>query len=148
MDRYTIELLKTMLCRELDEIARQSITSHQDLDIVKDLIESLKNLEEIEMNSMELYPEPGMDMRRYSQRGSNYRMGNSYNYYDGNSYARGEGGNNTGNSRMNEAYAMNRGYSGMGNKEEILKELRRMMQETSDDKVRSAILDCISKMEK
>ena len=150
MDRYTSEALKTILCRELDEYARSGIKNHQDLDIVKDLLESLKNLEKIEMNSMDM--DSGMD--EYNMRGGNsYRMGNytrgnSYNNYTRNSYARGSdmGGNNS--YRYYDPYMMERGYSGTGTKEEIMKELHQMVQDTSDEEVKRSILDCISKMEK
>lgn len=154
MDRYTMETLKTVLCTELDIIARRGINSHQDLDITKDLLESLRNLEEIEKNSMNNLYEMGMgaDMRKYSQRGNNYKMGdysqgNSYNYYDGNSYARGNGGNPDGNSNRYYDSHMDRGYSG-ASKHEVVEELHQMVKNTSDEDVKKLILDCISKMEK
>ena len=62
MEKYTIDALKAMLCKELDESVTKGIKTHDDLDIVKDLTETLKNLEEIEMNSMAKTEE----MRGYS----------------------------------------------------------------------------------
>lgn len=149
MDKYIADAIEAMLCRELDDIVRHGIKSHQDLDDVKDSVETIKNLAKIE--SMGGYIEGGIDMREYSQRGSNYRMGNyaqgnSYNnYYGRDSYARGDMGGNP--NRMYEPYMM-KGYSGTGSKEEILEGLHQMVKDTSDEKIKTAVLDCISKMEK
>jgi len=44
MDKYTIGALKAMLCKELDEAVVRGIKTHEDLDIVKDVAETLKNL--------------------------------------------------------------------------------------------------------
>ena len=148
MDRYTIEALKAMLCRELDDVVRHGIRSHQDLDLVKDAADALKNLEELGMSSMDEYADMGLDMRKYSQRGNNYRMRNSYNYYDEDSYARSMQGGQGGNSNRMYPSMMARGYSRTGNKEDILQELHEIVENTSDDKVKSAVLECVSKMEK
>lgn len=162
MDRYTMEALRGMLCRELDEAVMRGIKTHQDLDVVKDATEAIKNLNEIEMNLMGESPEMGMgmDMRKYSQQNSNYArrnyaMDNSYNYYDegmfargGNSRGNGGGGGQGGSSRAYSPYMMARGYSGTGSKEEVLQELHQIVEEASDEKVKGAVLECVSKMEK
>lgn len=44
-------------------------------------------------------------------------------------------------------YAM-RGYSRTGSKEEMLHQLKQMMSEADDEKIRTAISEAISKMEK
>ncbi len=158
MDRYTMEALRGMLCRELDEAVMRGIKTHQDLDVVKDATEAIKNLNEIEMNLMNESPQMnmGMDMNRYSQQNGNYArrnyaQGNSYNYYDegmfargGNSRADGGGG---GNSRAYGPYMMARGYSGTGSKEEILQELHEIVENASDERVKNTVLECVSKME-
>lgn len=53
MDKYTIDALKAMLGKELDECVAKGIKSHEDLDIVKDLTTALKNLHKIEKYSNE-----------------------------------------------------------------------------------------------
>lgn len=157
MDRYTIDSIKAAICRELDEIAHKGLRTHEDLDITKDLVETYKNLEDIEMNSSEEYGNPDVDMRKYSQRGNNYRMGNysqrNYNtYYGRNSYTP---DNNMGMSMAdgnmpytNGNYLMGRSYTGPEEKSEVIKELHQMVQNTSDEQIKKSILDCISKMEK
>ena len=87
MEKYTIDALRAMLCKELDETVTRGIKTHEDLDIVKDSTEALKNLDKIEKNLMERNDE----MRGYSQ-----RRPMMYGYYDGNSYM-----NNEMNFKMN-----------------------------------------------
>ena len=48
MDKYTIDALKAMLWKELDAAVERGIKSHQDLDIVKDAAQTIKNLMKIE----------------------------------------------------------------------------------------------------
>ena len=48
MDKYTIDALKAMVGKELDECVAHGIKSHEDLDIVKDLTMVLRNLHKIE----------------------------------------------------------------------------------------------------
>lgn len=48
MEKKTIDTLRTMICGELEDIAKKGIVSHENLDILKDLLESAKNLEKIE----------------------------------------------------------------------------------------------------
>ena len=48
MEHRTINALHAMFCSELDDIIKQGITSHETLDIVKDLLMSEKNLMKIE----------------------------------------------------------------------------------------------------
>lgn len=48
MDKYTIDALKAMIGKELDECVAHGIKCHEDLDIVKDLTMTLKNLHNIE----------------------------------------------------------------------------------------------------
>lgn len=154
MDKYILDAADTMLCREVEEVIRRGISTHKDLDVIKDSFEAL-------YYSNELKKDVEGRMGEYSQRGygmGNYAQGNSYANYDMNSFARGgqggrsnaQGGNSGNSYLMYDPYmtAMNRGYSGTGSKEEILQELHQMARETTDEKIKSAVLDCISKMEK
>ena len=122
MEKKTMDTLRTMICGELEDIAKKgNLDSHDTLDVLKDLLESEKNLGKIEKYQMEKEEkekekEMGMDMG-YSQRkyyidadydprqpinsyarGGQGGQGNSYGYsmgnvYDGGSYARGMDGN-------------------------------------------------------
>lgn len=53
MDKYTIDALKAMVGKELDECVAHGIKSHEDLDIVKDLTWVMKNLKDIERHDWE-----------------------------------------------------------------------------------------------
>lgn len=48
----------------------------------------------------------------------------------------------------NPMYSMARGYSRTGSKEETLSELQKLMGETTDDKVKMALQEAITKMNK
>ena len=158
MEKKTIDTLRTMICGELEDIAKKGIVSHENLDILKDLLESAKNLEKIEKYQDEK-KEKEMDMG-YSQRKyyidadydprqpiNSYArggQGNSYGYsmgrvYDGGSYMnRNSYMYNPGYEPMS-MYSMAGGYSRHGNKQEMMTELQEMMDETQDMKVKEAI---------
>lgn len=157
MERKTVDALRVMICGELDEVAKQGTLTHESLDIVKDLLESLKNLKKIE----KLEDEKEERMMGYSQRSmgryyidGTYGNGNSYagNQYSMNSYARGGNSNAQGNSNYgfypmyeNSMYS-GRGYSRHGEKHEIIEKLQELMNETNDEKVRNSISEAINKM--
>ena len=151
------------------------------LDILKDLVETEKNLAKIEKydeekkEKEEVMKMDNMSMDRgYSQRkyyiDADYQPGampymRDNSYMDGNSYARGGRGGyrvyDMGNSYMDGGnsymyydprydggmYAR-RGYSRTSSKEEILGELKEMMREAGDEKIKSAISEVISKIDK
>ena len=191
METKTMDTLRVMLCGEIDEIAKKGNLSHETLDILKDLVETEKNLAKLEKYDEEKKEKEelmktgamgGMAMpvdRGYSQR--KYYIDADYqpygrggqSYMDGNSYARGgQGGNMRAGGNymmydMNDSYAdggnsylyydpryespmypmsRGRGYSRTGNKEDAMKELKELMQETNDEMVKSAISEAIEKM--
>lgn len=193
MEKKTMDTLRVMLCGEIDEIAKKGSLSHETLDILKDLVETEKNLAKLEkydeekkekeelmkmgaMNSMPV--DRGYSQRKYYIDADYQPYGQSYarggqSYMDGNSYARGgQGGNSRvggnymmydmngsyvdgGNSYMyydpryeSPMYPMSRGrgYSRTGNKEDAMKELKELMQETNDEMVKNAISEAIEKM--
>lgn len=168
MEKRTIETLRTMICGELEDIAKKGINSHENLDVLKDLLESAKNLEKIEKYQGEREEkEMGMD-RGYSQRkyyidadyqpgGMSYARGSRGMYDMGNSQrGMNYGYNNSydnGNSYMyydpKYDYPMARGYSRQSNtKEDMIKELQQMMNESTDEKIKMAIHEAINKMNK
>ena len=53
MEKKTIDALHGMLSAELDDMVKHGINTHEELDIVKDLLSSLKNLHKIERYMME-----------------------------------------------------------------------------------------------
>lgn len=191
MEKKTIDTLRVMLCGEIEDIAKKGTLSHETLDILKDLVETEKNLskiekydaekeekEEMKKMGMSMPMDSGYSQRKYYidadyQPGQSFARGNSY--MDGNSYARGGQGGNSymggnygmydmgnsyaqgGNSYMyydpryeNPMYSMARGggYARTSSKEEMISELQKMMGEASDEKVRTAIQEAITKMNK
>lgn len=108
MEKKTMDTLRTMICGELEDIAKKgTLDSHDSLDILKDLLESAKNLEKIEKYQKEKEKEEkemGMDMG-YSQR--KYYIDADYDPRQPmNSYVRGgqsmaQGGNSYGYSMGN-----------------------------------------------
>jgi hypothetical protein len=158
-----------MLCGEIEDIAKKGTLSHETLDVLKDLVETEKNLEKIKKykKEEEMEMDGGYSQRKYFI-DADYQpgMGNSYargsrNMYDmgGNSYARGNSymDNNSymrgsymdGNSYMyydpryeNPMYSMTRGYSGHTTPE-MVTELKKIMAETKDEKVRSSISELL-----
>ena len=48
MDKKTMDSLRAMLCEEIESIAKKGNLTHESLDILKDLIETEKNLGKIE----------------------------------------------------------------------------------------------------
>ena len=194
MEKKTIDTLRAMLCGEIEDIAKKGSLSHETLDILKDLLESDKNLAKIEKydeekkekeEMMRMGGSMPMDMG-YSQRkfyidadyqpyGNSYARGRTLYDMGGNSMARGgNGGGNSygygmydmggsyadgGNSYMyydprydQPMYSMARGgrggYSRTDSKSEMVEELKGMMQETSDQTVKTAIQEAITKLNK
>ena len=170
MEKKTMDTLRTMICGELDDIARKGISDHDTLDVLKDLLDSAKNIEKIEkytrekeeekkekedmgysQRSIGRYYVDGTYDRGNSYRGGGYDMGNSYrggNYDMGNSY-RGYPMMYEGNSYMYREPMMDYpmgGYSGAKAKEEIKEELKEMMAEATDEKTRSAISEIMRKI--
>ena len=177
MEKKTMDTLRTMICGELEDIAKKGIVSHENLDILKDLLESAKNLEKIEKYQNEKEEKEKEMDRGYSQRkyyidadydpygpvnsyGRGAMGGNSYGYsmgrvYDGGSYMDGSnsymyhpGYESAPMYSMNRGNSYARGYSQGGNKQEMINELQAMMSETQDIKVKDAIQKTLNEMNK
>ena len=167
MEKKTMDTLRTMICGELDDIAKKGIVTHENLDILKDLLESAKNLEKIEKYQKEK-EEKEMDMG-YSQRKyyidadydpykpmNSYArggQGNSYGYsmgrtYDGGSYMYNPGYDPMSMYSMARGNSYGMGYSRHGDKQEMMNELQEMMNETQDMKMKDAIQKVINEMSK
>ena len=153
MEKKTINTLRTMICGELDDIAKKGIVSHENLDILKDLLESAKNLEKIEKYQSEKEEkEMGMD-RGYSQR--KYYIDADYDPYGPKmSYARGGrgmdngymDGNSYGYYEPGYRQGYGRGYSMTGSKQEMIEELKQMMMSSQDPEITEAISEVVTKI--
>jgi len=158
MDKKTMESLRAMLCEEIESIAKKGNLTHESLDILKDLIETEKNLGKIEHYDKEKEDSNALALPGYSQRkyyiDADYdpRMGHSY-AMDG-SFAR--GGRAVYDIDRNSYMYMSpqydasfaRGYSRTGSKAEMIEELQKMMGETSDETIKKVIQEAITKMNK
>lgn len=124
---HYIEDLKRTLCEELEEIAQKGDLSAGDLDTVDKLAHTIKNLDKIMMGEGD-YSNAG----DWAARGS-YDRGRVY-YDGGNSY------------RNRHRDSMGR-YSRADAKEDIVRKLRRMLDDTSDGKIREALEAALREME-
>lgn len=124
--------LMDMLCRELDDIqkdVKSKGASPADLDAIRDITSSMKNIYKIEMFE---------ELDDYSQTGGwdddrdMYRRGNSY-AKRGTHYVRGH---------------YSRRYSRGDAKSNMIDQLDDMMRDTDDDKVKDAIRRCKDQLER
>ena len=170
MEKKTIDALRAMLCGEIEDIAKKGNLTHESLDILKDLIETEKNLGKIEHYDKEKEESQALMMPGYSQRkyyiDADYQppmapnsyarsgQGNSYGYsmgrtYDGgNSYMYHPGYDPMSMYSMTGGNSYARGYSRHGDKQEMVMELQEMMNETQDMKVKDAIQKALNEMNK
>ena len=162
MEKKVMDTLHAMICGEIEDIAKKGTLSHETLDVLKDLLESEKNLMKIKKYKKEEDAEWEEMDRGYSQR--KYYIDADYNPYgpqmsyarggrgmDGNSYGYSMGRVYDGGSYMYDPRydsPMGRGYSRTGSKSEMVEELHKMMNETTDQTVKTAISEAIAKMNK
>lgn len=136
-----IHELKEMLCKELEEYGKKGELTTGSLDVVDKLAHTIKNLDKI----IEKYEEDEYSGRTYPMNVS-YR-GGSYAYEDGGmmgggSYARGRGRNAKRDSMGR--YSSERGYS---RDENMVMELRELMQDAPDERTRMEFQKFIQKIE-
>lgn len=154
--------LKEMLMNELEEYGRKGELTSGSLEVVDKLSHTIKNLckiieayeEEEEMYSMEggsSYDGGGSGQsRRGGQGGGSSRRGGGSSYRGGSSYARGGGGGGgssyaRGRGRNARRDAMGR-YSNAG-AEDMIEELRELMEDAPDEKTRMEFEKFIRKVE-
>ena len=161
MDKKVMDTLHAMLCGEIEDIAKKGTLSHETLDVLKDLVETEKNLEKIKKYKKEEeseWEDKGYSQRKYyidadyqpgmghSYGGRDmYDMRNSYGYSMGRVY---DGGNSYMYYDPRYENSMVRGYSRTSSKSEMIEELHKMMNETGDETVKKAIQEAITKMDK
>lgn len=141
--------LMEYVCDEMEELERKADKdgklSMAEIQYLDTLAHTKKNL--LKADEMMEESEYSMDGgNNYSREGYSRRRGNSYrgSSYEGGSYARGRGGNARRDSRGR--YSRNDGYS-MGDAQEIVEELRGLMNEAPDDKTRMEFQRFIQKIE-
>ena len=154
--------LKEMLCEELKEYGAKDSLDMGGLEIVDKLAHAIKNIDRIiEAYEME---EEGMSMRGGSYRGSYAREGQGGqgggqggqggSYRRGGSYARGGGRGRGQNARRDSMgryasassrYSREGGYSRHG--EDMVEELRMLMEEAPDEQTRKEIERLVEKLE-
>lgn len=128
MEKKTIDTLRVMLCGEIEDIAKQGTLSHETLDILKDLVETEKNLGKIERYDEEkkekeemkmmggMSMDSGYSQRKYyidadyDPRANSYAQGGNSYARGGNSYARGGQGGNSYYGPMYPTYDMGGSY--------------------------------------
>ena len=139
--------LKEMLCKELEELGGKGELTAGSLDTVDKLAHAIKNLDKIiwAKEDEEYSSRDGMS-ENYPMMDGSYR-GRSYNRgmdYRGGSYARGRGRNARRDSMGR--YSSERGYS-RADREDIVDQLRDLVNDAPDDMSRKEIEKLISKME-
>lgn len=142
MSMRTLDELREKFCKELDEIARKSDLNAGDLETVHKLTDTIKNIDKIYM----------LDEGGYSEAGeweATGRFGDEYGrrYDGGSSYARGRKRDSMG--RYSRDGRKNNGkYSREDGKEHMISKLEDMMEDTDNDRVKSAIRKCINELER
>lgn len=135
--------LKEMLCKALKDYGKKSDLSNQGLEVVDKLAHAVKNIDKI----IEKYEEEeGQSMDSGYSRGRSYRGSYEGSFEGGGgrggrSNARGRGSNAR---RDSMGRYSSEGYSG---NEEMVSELRELMQDAPDEKTRMEFQKFISKIE-
>lgn len=120
---HEIYELKEMLMKELEEYGKKGEMSAGSLEIVDKLAHAIKNLCKI----IETAEEEGYSERGRSYTGGSYARGGRNGNYEGGSYARGRGRNARRDSMGR--YSREGGYSRGGDMEELVENVRDIMQE-------------------
>ena len=145
--------LKEMLCKELDEITRKGELSAGTLDTVDKLTHAIKSIETIMAMEESGYSREngggGMSNRGRSYDGRSYEGGS----YDDRPYYEGSGGMSNARGRGRNArrdsmgrYASNDGYSYADAKEDMMTELRDLMQDAPDEETRKEFKRFMNKL--
>ena len=144
--KETLDNLHVQLCEELNEYSHRGIKNHEDLDVVKDLLSSIKNIHRIKeyMEEDTNWEEGDMGQNSRQMR----RMySNKYYPMDGNSYTYNSNYDPYHKETIYTNTPVMRGYSG-ATKEEMIDNLKKMVEETNYQDFKEAISTCIAKLEK
>ena len=151
---HGIYKVEEMLCEELEKIGEKDELTAGSLETADKLSHALKNVQKI----IDYYEEMG-DEDGYSRargQGGNMTGGNTGGgTYRGGSYARGGRGGRTGSNQYG-SYARGRdsrgrysgrGYSRAEGTEEMVMELRDLMNDAPNDEIRQRMKDLVSEIE-
>lgn len=149
MAHKSMEDLKEMLEKELNEFVKKGELSAGSLEVIHKLTDTIKNIDKIEMFSKdEGYSERYMPPYYYNDGGSSYaRRGSTYvrGYYrDGGSSYDGDSYDNRDYSNRRDSRGR---YSRDDAKDKMMRALNQMMDDASTETERSALRRCISAME-
>lgn len=133
-----LEKIKDKLMDELDEIAHKPEFSAGDLETVYKLTCTIKNIDKIIMRGEHEYS-GDYDGGMWEAMGS---------YAGGNRGGMGNGRSNRGSSYARRRRDSMGRYSRDDGEEEMLEQLKEMMHEADDSRVKSAIKRCITEIEK
>jgi hypothetical protein len=134
--------LKEMLCEELEQYGDRDKLDVGGLEIVDKLAHAIKNLDKIiEAKDEEEYSMDGMGGGSY--RGGSYEYRRRYPREGGGSYARGRGRNARRDSMGR--YSREGGYSRAA--EDMVEQLREMMEEAPDEQTKKEIQKLVTKIE-
>ena len=127
MDRKVMEALRVMFCEELEEIAKKGTLTHEILDMAKDLLDAMKNLEKIEKYQKEKDKEweMGYSQRKYYIDADYDPYGPRQSYaYPNMPHLRGARPYMDGNSYMYPMYEQPMGYARTTSTQELVQELK------------------------
>lgn len=164
MEKKTMDTLRTMICGELDDIARKGISDHETLDVLKDLLDSAKNIEKIEKYGREKEESKEREENGYSQRsmGRYYvdgqfgrqnspylspdMRGGSFENYPtyGDNFMMGNSQRYYDPAYYDSSYRGN-SYLNPEPRKEVIKELEKMMKNASDEKTKAIISELLMK---
>lgn len=137
---HTLYELKDMLCEELEEYGKKGELTAGTLDVVDKLTHTIKNLDKIIEKYDEEYSGAYEGGSYENMGGMNRSYRGRRSYVRGRSYARGRGSN----ARRDSMGRYSSEYSG---NEDMIMELRELMNEAPDERTRQEFQRFISKME-
>ena len=153
--REVLDGLRMKFLEELEDYFKQGVSSHEDLDMVKDLLDSIEKTYCIEEYMDKDKMHENGDMGQNSYRGNSPYRSYANDRYADNSYGRGTmsyGYDPYYEPMQSErgyyiAPTYGRGYSG-DSKEEMIEKLKDMMMKAEKPEMKQAIQNCITTMEK
>ena len=129
---HRLENLKDTLCEELEKVSKKDQIGQADLEVIYKLASSIKNIDKI------------LDYSSYGRSYGRSYDGRSYDGWESHSYAR-RGRDGDGDGRYNEGRSRDSSYD---YSRRMSEKFRRMMDDTSNDRERDAIMRCIEQLER
>ena len=127
----TFDKVRDLLYCGLDDLSKSNTLDRQSIELIGEIVDALKDMDEIEMNSS------SMETGEQSYN-NNRSFGYAPNYNGGNSYGRGV----MGNRRM---YGRG-GYSYDDGRQDFVRQLEDVMHQMSNDQDRRAVENLLNQM--